>query len=117
MNTVLVIESDHDLRVELRRHLEGLGYFIFSAGSAVDGLAVLQRIKTPCVVLLSTTLSLMAYDEFLLLKSRESALADIPVILLANSKQELPSGLEVQAIVLKPLNMQTLEKTIRKFCE
>jgi CheY-like chemotaxis protein len=110
--TALVIEQDHESRVKLRNLLEeSLGLTVFSAASPAEGLAVLKKIKPPAVVLLSTRVSLMSFEEFLDQKGRVGPAASAPVILLSPSAlASLPPG--VSAWVRSPVDPSALTEAI-----
>lgn len=114
LNTVLVIDDDHDIRVSLRDALESEGYYVFSAANGIDGMAMLTRIKAPCVILLDQNMPLMNGDQFLEIKNADEKLASIPVIVMSAVPNRSTYG--VSEFVGKPFDILLLIKSIRKFC-
>jgi CheY-like chemotaxis protein len=116
MQTVLVVEDDHNIRVTLRQTLEAAGYFVFSCGHGAEALTLLSRIKPPSLILLDWQLPILNGEEFLRVKMREPELAPIPVVVvsaLASSIQ--PIG--VKEIVRKPFDLDHLLKVVDKYCQ
>ncbi len=62
---VLVIESEHGLRVLIRRALEDAGYFVASTTNGAEGLALLDKITVPSVILLDANIPMLNGEQFL----------------------------------------------------
>lgn len=116
MQTILVVEDDHNIRVSLRQALEAHGYYVFSAANGVDGLAMLMRIKRPTVILLDWLLPLMGGKEFLQAKMKDENLANIPVIVISAVAHEIKET-GINELLPKPIDLNQLIKTIKKYCD
>ena len=97
--TVLVIEHNHDLRVKLRFKLEEIGYEVYSAGNAVEGLDLLRLLKKPDLIILSLFLPIMSGDDFLKKKIEDPELASIPIFILTAPSEDLISTSKVDELV------------------
>lgn len=114
VQAILVVEDDHQIRVNLRHFLESEGYFVFSAANGADGLATLSRIKPPSLILLDFEMPLMNGEAFLKAKNSDPTLAAIPVVIVSGQARPGLSG--VSAFVQKPFNLENLLSTVRRYC-
>lgn len=89
---VMVVESDHEHRVHIRRILESAGYLVVSAANGADGLSQLQNITRPAVILLAGRMALMDGDEFVRLLQKKPEYASIPILHLANENEPSLQG-------------------------
>lgn len=85
---ILVIEADHDLRVEIRRVLEDSRYFVVSTTNGAEALALLSRIRLPVAILLSRNTSTLDSEEFIKFFKTKSEFSKIPVIQLKNEDED-----------------------------
>ncbi len=87
---ILIVERDHESRVQLRRQLEDAGYFVASATSGIEALSVVEKISQPHLVLVNPTLP--DADDFLsALKGRANS-RDIAVAELGSHMAPLIEG-------------------------
>lgn len=113
MQSILVVEDDHSIRVTLRDALEAHGYLVFSAANGADGLAVLSRVKDICLILLDWQMPLVSGEEFLKAKMRADEYKDIPVILVSAVANSIhPIG--VKEIIAKPFDLDYLLRAVAK---
>lgn len=115
LKTILVIEDDHDTRVSMRQQLESEGYFVFSAADGQQGLALLQRIKPPCLILLDLVMPLMDGEAFVKAVEGDPALHMIPVVLITAFPDKAKPQL-ARELVKKPINLKTLLDVVNKYC-
>lgn len=114
-NIVLLIDDDESIREVTRDVLEGAGFLVFTAVNGENGLAVLAAMPPPCAVLVDVNMPVMGGPEFLAAVRANSELAAIPVI--AISATGTRSGMVgAQEFVSKPFDIETLLRTIRKYC-
>ena len=78
--TILVIESDHEVRVSLRQTLEAEGYCVQSTTNGIEAVEFLKKVPPPNFVLLNPELPSMSADKFLQMKQQDAELRPIPVI-------------------------------------
>jgi hypothetical protein len=77
--TILVIEPDHDARVEIRNMLEKEGYMVVST-------ALLGEISLPSLLLLSSSPALLHRDKFLTAVGANPYFNSIPVLHLLRTE-------------------------------
>jgi DNA-binding response OmpR family regulator len=65
LKTVLVIEPDHETRVQIRRVLEDAGHFVVSATNGTDALALIEKISPPTHIILNSDLPFLSGEQFL----------------------------------------------------
>jgi two-component system, chemotaxis family, chemotaxis protein CheY len=115
--TLLVIEDDHDTRVEIRAAFEEAGYSVISATEGTEGLKLLRTSDPlPCAILLDMMLPIMAGEEFLNTKAQDPRAAKIPVIVFTASKTPIPKMPQVVATFQKPVDIHKLIAVINKHC-
>jgi CheY-like chemotaxis protein len=114
---VLVVEDDLDARESLCALLETEGYSVRSAGHGEEALRIL-RASGVCLVVLDIFMPVMNGFEFLLEKSRDPALAKLPVVVLSAdaSAARRASGGGVTAALTKPVDHERLLKLVRDHC-
>ena len=115
VKSILVVEDDHEIRVSIRQALEGEGYFVFSAANGIDGIAMLNRIKPPSLILLDQQMPLMGGEEFLKIKSRDANFATIPVIVVSAAQNKCHSS-DVVSFIVKPLDIDKLLSAVKQHC-
>ncbi|RYZ78520.1 MAG: response regulator [Proteobacteria bacterium] len=78
--TVLVVEPDHDARVEIRETLEREGYLVVSTANGTDAYNLLLEIHQPTLILLSCNPALLHRERFLARLGMSPALNAVPVL-------------------------------------
>lgn len=81
--TILLIEDDHDIRVSFRQTLESSGYFVYSVANGKDGLALLEKITPPKLIILDLGMPIMNGEEFIALKDKNPKIAGIEVLVVS----------------------------------
>ena len=120
---VMVVEDDQDTRevVKVLLELDGNG-----VTEAVDGFQALERIRTlrqknpeqPCVVILDLMMPRCSGLEFRRHQLSDTALADVPVIVLSAVADQLSlDDLQPFARVSKPFDPEQLLDVVRRACE
>ena len=51
VKTILVAESDHELRQKIKQFLEGLGYYVLEAGDGQQAITIFEQVAPPLVLL------------------------------------------------------------------
>ncbi len=115
MHAVLVVEDNHDIRVSLRDLLETNGFFVFSAATGIDGIAMLQRIKTPSVIILDQNMPLMNGEQFLKTIKQVKEWSDIPVIVISANENRCQT-LGVQAFLERPVDAVRVLPLVKAHC-
>lgn len=103
---VLVVEDDRDMRDALVDLLSLIGFEVRAARNGREALQLLQRMETPCLILLDLAMPVMNGEEFRARQLADPALCRIPVILIsadADAKDKAES-LDVEAVLYKPFD-------------
>jgi CheY-like chemotaxis protein len=112
MRLLLIVEDDYDTRVTLAAVLAEDGYSVCDAGDAPSALAKLRSLG-PDLVLLDYGLPSPSEGEgFLRAKSKDAAIAAIPVVVM--SAYVLPATIDgTVAVIQKPFDVERLLEVIR----
>jgi excisionase family DNA binding protein len=109
--TVLIVDDDPKLREYIRVNLEMEGYSVREAGSADEGLSVLEE-STPNLVLLDVMMPEVDGWEMLRRVQERHGVGAIPVIMFSGKVDEGAAGEAVsrgaQGFIGKPFNPQEL---------
>ena len=111
--SVLVVDDDYDLRETMRDVLEEQGYLVNTASNGQEALDRLRDGESPEVVVLDLMMPVMDGWHFLDELERDSALADIPVVVMSAS-QEGGRSLGDKVFLSKPLDYHTLVATVAR---
>lgn len=109
--SVLVIESDHNTRVEVRRMLEDAGHFVVSSANGAGALAQLENMSTPSVIFLASSLALMNADQVLAVLKSNPDFAAIPVVQIKGPEEPHLEG--VSCTLNKPINQVELLECLK----
>lgn len=117
-DAVLIVEDDHDTRVEIRNALEDSGYYVLSATNGFDALEILKNITPPCLILLDLRMPIYNGWEFLELKAKSEKIAQIPIIAIStNENLEKIKDPQVVDFISKPLDLSLLCEKVAKYCK
>lgn len=115
--SVLVVDDDPDIREILQDLLECYGYRVTTAENGADALDKLRAGEEPCLILLDLMMPIMDGIEFRDEQRRDPALAEIPVVMVSAggdvAAKAAAAGVEG---FTKPVDMDVLLSTIRRFC-
>jgi CheY-like chemotaxis protein len=114
--TVLIVEDDLDTREMLGRFLELEG---FQVETAENGKRALERLGSgvgACVILLDLMMPVMDGWQFRQEQIRNSALADIPVIVVSAAGRERLEKIQADAYLSKPVDLDELLGCVTQFC-
>jgi len=110
---VMVVEDDEGIREALCDLLQTEGFEVVSAIHGADALAKLRaEAKHPDVILLDLMMPVMDGWAFRAEQRRDSALADIPVVVITASRQADVGTLEPRALLKKPIDFDELLRVI-----
>jgi CheY-like chemotaxis protein len=105
VETVLVVDDDHDVRAALVELLETEGYDVVAAANGRVALARLRAGVRPCAIVLDLMMPIMDGWEFRAAQLGDADLRDIPVIILSAaglSEEIVRAQLDPLAYVPKP---------------
>lgn len=111
MKTILVVEDDHDVRVILRKTLEGGGYFVLSVGHGKEALKLLETCTTPSMIISDVNMPVMGGVQFLAALRARPEWASIPILQLSAEQGPPMSG--VCCAMKKPLDLDELLAAIK----
>jgi CheY-like chemotaxis protein len=113
---VLAIDDDPDFREGLTDALDALGYPVTAAASGREALDVLRTEPLPDVILLDLRMPDMDGREFREAQRGDSALSQIPCVVVSGSREveELGRSLGAAAVLAKPFRIQTLVDSIER---
>jgi CheY-like chemotaxis protein len=109
---LLVVEDDADTRTGLHLALQDRGYEVLSTADGNEALERLRSGPKPGVILLDLYMPGMHGYEFYHRLRDNPALASIPVIVVTAAAPRERTGLDVAAIIRKPIDLDELLLTI-----
>jgi two-component system response regulator MprA len=115
---VLVVDDDPDIVDVLSLILESRGYRVLSARDGHRALQLLKGPDRPQLVLLDLMMPGMDGWQFFAEQRADPELARVPVVLLTGNAQgqgEL-EGLGAAGYLRKPVELQTLLETVKRYC-
>jgi CheY-like chemotaxis protein len=115
----MVVEDDGDIRQSIAEILEDNAY---RAVGAANGQEAFDRLRSanekPCVILLDIMMPVMDGWQFRALQRDDPELGEIPIVVLtahANIDEAL-TRMAAAACLKKPVQLDLLLETIRRFC-
>lgn len=81
-NNILIVEDEKGIQEVLKDALEMEGYTVFTADNGQEGLEMLPKMPTPCLILLDLMMPVMNGWQFAEVISKDMTLATIPVVLV-----------------------------------
>jgi CheY-like chemotaxis protein len=116
-HTILVVEDDPDISDTLRDVLENEGHRVVNAANGREGLASLEEIGRPSLILLDLMMPVMSGGEFLTALRSDAECATIPVVVVSAWPQEASNlSKEIQGFIKKPVSLQDLLAVTREWC-
>jgi CheY-like chemotaxis protein len=117
-NVILLVEDNADSNAALELFLHAHG---FEVTVAFDGQQGLERLRTgprPCLILLDVMMPGKDGRAFRAEQLADPALASIPVIVFSGAYDvgAIADGLGVRDYLTKPLDVQRLLDTVRRYC-
>ena len=115
-STILVIEDDHDIRVNVRNLLEEEGYKVVTVTNGKSALELLERLEPkPCLILLDLMLPVMDGWHFAERLRALPQLAPIPILVMT-AYDEPPPPESAIAVFKKPLDVDALLRLVAGHC-
>jgi CheY-like chemotaxis protein len=115
---VLLVEDDADVRETLGIALADEGY---RAAVVSDGLSALEWLRThpkPRLILLDWMMPRCGGESFLCQRALDPNFADVPIVVVTADARvrEAAAVRSVAAVLLKPVDLDTLLATVRRYC-
>lgn len=107
---ILVIEGDHNTRVEIRTTLESAGHFVISTTNAGEAINLLQKMTVPSLIILSGKLPLMDGEQFVLAFRKNSSYKDVPIAQIGEPHEHRIEG--TCSFLKKPLEKAELLEAV-----
>lgn len=114
---ILVVEDDKNLRDSLCEALEWEGFATVSAEHGEAALRYLRAGERPCVILLDLMMPVMDGWSFRREMMNDQALSDIPVVIMSAARLDRGPPVEVNEVLVKPLQMDTVVEAIQRHCQ
>jgi CheY-like chemotaxis protein len=114
---VLIIDDDPLFLATACEAVREQGLAARGVGSAVEGLEALAEGDAPKLILLDLILPGLGARDFLAVVKQEIALSRTPVVLVtAVAAEEVPGDLQVDGVVLKPVEASQLASLVHRYC-
>jgi CheY-like chemotaxis protein len=115
MQFVLIVEDDDDLRTVVIQTLARAGFQCFGARNGEEALAVLDRERDPCVILLDLMMPVMSGWEFRRRQLADPRLAGLPVVVMSATQTLDQAAIHADALLQKPLSFASLLATVERY--
>lgn len=115
--TVLIIDDDQDMRVYLRKILEGMGHIVLEAPNSVEGMKLVSTIY-PHLILLDINLENENGFHFISQVRMIDPAMRIKIVMISSSTSkkaiELSQRVGTNGYLVKPINNNILLTTLKK---
>jgi CheY-like chemotaxis protein len=112
---ILVVEDDHDIREALEDILRLEGFEIRSASNGKEAIELLDKIESPCLILLDLMMPVMNGWEFIHFKDKDVRFAPIPVVVVS-AVADRGHPIEAKELIKKPINLDVLLEVVNQYC-
>ena len=112
---VLVIEDNKEIQDSLKMALETEDYTVFTADNGKEGLELLTKIPTPCLILLDLLMPVMNGWEFIEAISTDLMFSMIPVVVVS-ALADKKDAIKIDGYIQKPIELNSLLEILRKHC-
>jgi CheY-like chemotaxis protein len=113
---VLVVDDDADVRDTFELILKSSGYDVLTAANGSEALDILRAYRDKiALVLLDILMPVMDGWKFLEERSKSDALEEVPTVILSAAHPSNPISSHATAFLSKPVAMDDLLSTIRKY--
>lgn len=111
---ILIVEDDHDTRVTYRKTLEKEGFTVHSTTNGKNGIELLRNKSSSIkLILLDINMPIMDGNEFLRLKSLDTTIDKIPVVVISSQPDSLQH--QVAEVIQKPPSLTDLIRIAKRF--
>ena len=116
---VLVVEDDDTIRDTMVEFLQDNGYQAMGAVHGQDALDKLTVAPTPCLIVLDLMMPVMDGITFREQQLQNPVLSGIPVVIISAYQyvEARAQALDITAHLKKPLKLDDLLRTVRRYCE
>ena len=110
-DTILIVDDEKNIRRTLRMILEGEGFEVLEAGSAEEGLPLIDE-RAVDLVVLDVRLPGMTGVEFVRQVKHDPRFADVPVLLM--SAYGDPARHAADGFLAKPFDVENLTAEVQR---
>jgi CheY-like chemotaxis protein len=113
------VDDDEDIREALGMVVRILGYAVETAGEGQEALRLIERGLRPAIVLLDMMMPRMDGEGFIAAVRKVPGLASVPIIIISgySAAREKAEKLNVQACLVKPIELDRLVSTVQRMAE
>ena len=113
--SILVVEDNIDIQESLKATLENEGYSVFTADNGREALDRLEKMPTPCLILLDLMMPVMNGWEFVEEINKDIMLSSIPIVVVTAIGDSKNSP-KTDGYIPKPINFDALIVAVCKHC-
>jgi two-component system chemotaxis response regulator CheY len=115
---VMIVDDDNDIRDAISQILEYEGYNVLQASNGQEGIERLRQQDRPSLILLDLMMPVMNGWQFQSELQNQPDLSKIPVIILSadGNIQQKSEGIGVAGYLKKPIQLDTLLDTVKRYC-
>lgn len=113
--TILIVEDDDSIRETLQTVLELEGHDVLTAENGQVGIDMLANRPVPCLILLDLMMPVMNGWEFASVLEKDKKFADIPIVIVS-AYSDKAININSKAILKKPVDINELCQTVKKWC-
>jgi CheY-like chemotaxis protein len=114
--TVLIIEDEQNSRECIAEILARAGFHTAEAANGAAAWNYLQRSQPPSLIILDINMPVMDGRKFREMQLRNPSFAEIPVIVVSALDSEATADLSANAVIRKPINIETLLQAVEANC-
>ena len=116
--TLLLVEDDIDIRIDLAEILREEGYHVVTAGNGAEALSELRAGLRPCLIILDLMMPGMNGWEFRDEQRRDPELAGVPVVVLSSISDiaHHATALGAAGYLEKPVKLPALFEALARHC-
>lgn len=115
-SSILVVEDDEDIRSVIEDLLQSEGYNTLSANNGKEALEILEKVQSPCLVLLDMMMPIMNGRQFLDAVMANTCLAPIPVLIVSAIADKTNSKGSI-GFLKKPIDINVILKVVGQYCK
>ncbi len=115
--SILIIDDDEAIRETFQLILETEGYSVFTAANGKEGLEVLSKMPSPCLILLDLMMPVMDGWAFAEAHDKEKRFSKIPIVVVTAFPEMTAPLKNTEGVMKKPVDIDLLIRTVAQYCE